>query len=100
MKYLTNSTFKRKYLEYWTYLFLNIYAFCTILIADTKDLLAGVGAAGLIAEALTRLSKLTSAEFSPKKDCGVFFTAPVLAGRLSAMLPRSKGSPDADVPSI
>lgn len=59
---------------------------------------AGVGAAGLIADALTRLSKFTSPEFSPKKDCGVFFTAPVLAGRFSAMPPRSKGSPDDAVP--
>lgn len=53
-----------------------------------------MGAVGLIVEALTRLSKLTSAEFSPKKDCGVFFTAPVLAVRFSAMPSRSKGSPD------
>lgn len=59
-----------------------------------------MGAVGLIAEALTRLSKLTSAEFSPKKDCGVFFTAPVLAERFSAMLSRSKGSPDVIVASI
>lgn len=64
-----------------------------------KNLPAGVGAVGLIADALTRLSKLTSAEFSPKKDCGVFFIAPVLAERFSAMPPRSKGSPDA-VPPI
>lgn len=66
----------------------------------TKSLPAGVGAVGLIAEALTRLSKLTSAEFSPKKDCGVFFTAPVLAERFSAMLSRSKGSPDVVVAPI
>lgn len=59
-----------------------------------------MGAVGLIAEALTRLSKLTSAEFSPKKDCGVFFTAPVLAERFSAMLSRSKGSPDVVIASI
>jgi len=65
-----------------------------------ENLLAGVGVADLIVEALTRLSKFTSAEFSPKKDCGVFFIAPVLAGRFSAMPPRSKGSPDDVVPPI
>jgi len=68
--------------------------------SNFENLLAGVGAAGLIVEALTRLSKLTSAEFSPKKDCGVFFTAPVSAGRFSAMSLRSKGSPDDVVPPI
>lgn len=44
---------------------------------------AGTCVAVLIEDALTRLSKLTKAEFSPKKDCGVFFIAPVLAGKLS-----------------
>jgi len=63
-------------------------------------LLAGVGVADLIVEALTRLSKFTSAEFSPKNDCGVFFIAPVLAGRFSAMPPKLKGSPDDAVPPV
>lgn len=27
---------------------------------------------------VTKLSRLTKAEFSPKNDCGVFFVAPVL----------------------
>lgn len=74
--------------------FLDLY-----LLTASENLPVGAGADGLIAEALTRLSKLTSAEFSPKKDCGVFFTAPVLAGRVSAMLPRSKGSAPVDVVS-
>lgn len=83
--------------EYWT--FLSRYLYVLFIRNVNKNLPAGVGAVGLIVEALTRLSKLTSAEFSPKKDCGVFFTAPVLAVRFSAMLSRSKGSPDV-VPPI
>ena len=58
----------------------------------------GAGAAGLIADALTRLSKLTKAEFSPRKDCGVFLTAPVLRGRLSPSPPKSKGSGEVVLP--
>ena len=73
------------------------FSFSIFIPSSYKNLPAGAGADGLIAVALTRLSKLTSAEFSPKKDCGVFFTAPVLAGRVSAMPPRSKGSPPDDV---
>lgn len=84
-----------RYFEYWTSL-----SRCLYLLVTNENLPAGAGADGLIAVALTRLSKLTSAEFSPKKDCGVFFTAPVLAGRVSAMPLRSKGSPPDDVPPI
>ena len=59
-----------------------------------ETLPAGVGVIDLIAEVLTRLSRLTRAEFSPRNDCGVFLTAPVLVGRVSAMLPKSNGSGD------
>lgn len=94
-KYIQVIYVNKRYFEYWTFLSRYLYH-----LATNENLPAGAGADGLIAVALTRLSKLTSAEFSPKKDCGVFFTAPVLAGRVSAMPPRSKGSPPDDVPPI
>lgn len=53
-----------------------------------------MGVVDLIAEELTRLSRLTRAEFSPRNDCGVFLTAPVLVGRVSVMPPKSNGSGD------
>lgn len=65
-----------------------------------KALPAGVGVADLIAEVLTRLSRLTRAEFSPRNDCGVFLTAPVLVGRVSAMLPKSNGSGDSVLTAV
>lgn len=58
----------------------------------------GVGVVDLIVDVLTRLSRLTRAEFSPRNDCGVFLTAPVLVGRLSAILPKSNGSGDSVPP--
>lgn len=60
----------------------------------------GVGVTVLIAEVLTRLSKFTRAEFSPRKDCGVFFIAPVLCGKDSPIPPRSNGSEDNVAPEI
>lgn len=54
----------------------------------------GVGVTVLIVEVLTRLSKFTRAEFSPRKDCGVFFIAPVLCGKDSPIPLKSNGSED------
>jgi hypothetical protein len=59
---------------------------------------AGAGAGFLMEDALTRLSRFTSAEFSPKNDCGVFFTAPVLAGMVSPRPRKSNGSGDVVFP--
>lgn len=59
-----------------------------------------MGVVDLIAEELTRLSRLTRAEFSPRNDCGVFLTAPVLVGRVSAMPPKSNGSGDSVLATI
>lgn len=66
--------------------------------AEYEMVAVGVGVAGLIAEVLTRLSRLTRAEFSPRNDCGVFLTAPVLVGRFSPMPPKSNGSGDSEPP--
>lgn len=59
----------------------------------------GAGAGVFKDAALTRLSRFTRAEFSPRNDCGVLFTAPVLGGMVSLRPRKSNGSGDVVFPA-